>query len=411
MQVQGKQGYVTTTYKMKLYPKHLDWLALTKERYNQVLAFYYHILMEQKDLLTLSNQNVLRQLEIITLGEKKKEVKAINPIPYEKVPVYFRRAAINGAISMVRSHIQREKTAKGDSNVNLAKQFQSSPVYYKGMYKEFNKEYILLKLWNGTSWVWVKYRFQKNNRTLPETAVCMSPSLKIDKRSVYLHVPVVFAVKDVRKVTERIEEKELICSVYFPNGNHLAVCIVIDSDGRFIKSYFIGKGKEWKHRRKYYQNKIQSENEKISRNAKEKLHNISEDYAHKVSREIITFCAENNVKVLVVPNYKNKIPLKDKRYLQITKYDWIGPRIIRYLDYKAFKEGIVMTKLMPFNIVKNCSLCGEKVKRYNEGHQPNENYYGGKLFFCSNHHKGNTSFNAARNLGNYFIDKCASYAT
>ena len=44
-----------------------------------------------------------------------------------------------------------------------------------------------------------------------------------------------------------------------------------------------------------------------------------------------------------------------------------------------------------------------KIKKYNEGHIPNVNYHGGKLFICPNGHKGNTARNATINIGKQFL--------
>ena len=68
---QKKVGKITTTYKVRLYNKHLNWLENTKLLYNQVLEFYYKILVEHKELLELSNNLLMRELEIMTVGTKK----------------------------------------------------------------------------------------------------------------------------------------------------------------------------------------------------------------------------------------------------------------------------------------------------------------------------------------------------
>ena len=59
---------ITITYKMKLYHRHWEELILTKKLYNQVLKFYYEILLEQEELLELSNFLLMRELEILSVG-------------------------------------------------------------------------------------------------------------------------------------------------------------------------------------------------------------------------------------------------------------------------------------------------------------------------------------------------------
>ena len=92
---------------MKLYHRHWEELILTKKLYNQVLKFYYEILLEQEELLELSNFLLMRELEILSVGtkedkkEKKKPKYALDEFP--TLPLYFRRAIINHAISLMRS--------------------------------------------------------------------------------------------------------------------------------------------------------------------------------------------------------------------------------------------------------------------------------------------------------------------
>ena len=153
-------GYAITTYKIQLNYKHLDWFKQTQSLFDAVLAFYYHLLEEQSELLGLSNQNLLRHLELQTIKQRNGNLPEI-PLPYEKVPLYFRRAAINSAISMFRSYQGKLKAweegkIKG-SKPSAPKQLHMSMLYYKGMYKEFNEKSIILKLFTGNSWAWVKH--------------------------------------------------------------------------------------------------------------------------------------------------------------------------------------------------------------------------------------------------------------
>ncbi len=96
-------GYAITTYKIQLNYKRLDWFKETQALFDDVLAFYYQLLEKQPEALSLSNQNLLRHLELQTIKQRDGTLPE-TPLPFEKVPLYFRRAAINGAISMYRSH-------------------------------------------------------------------------------------------------------------------------------------------------------------------------------------------------------------------------------------------------------------------------------------------------------------------
>lgn len=135
----------------------------------------------------------------------------------------------------------------------------------------------------------------------------------------------------------------------------------------------------------------------------QKLEQINQYYAHKISREILNYCKRYPVSVIVVPNYGNTISFQEKRYLRTNAYCWQGRAIIRNLKYKAWKEGILVTVIPPYHISDCCSECGRKIQRYNEGHKASRNYYGGQLFLCPNGHRGNAALNTAKNIGRYFL--------
>jgi len=135
----------------------------------------------------------------------------------------------------------------------------------------------------------------------------------------------------------------------------------------------------------------------------QKLEQINQYYAHKISREILNYCRKKEIKVIVVPNYENTIPFGERQFLNTNQFHWQGRAIIRNLKYKAFKEGILVTTIRPYHISDCCSECGKKIQRYNEGHKASRNYYGGQLFICPNGHKGNAALNTAKNIGRYFL--------
>ncbi len=91
------------------------------------------------------------------------------------------------------------------------------------------------------------------------------------------------------------------------------------------------------------------------------------------------------------------------RFLKTGEYDWIGRKIIRFLKYKSFQAGIVVSTIRPYHISDTCSECGMSIQKYNEGHRPGKKYYGGKLFICPSGHRGNTAENTAKNIGRHFL--------
>lgn len=147
----------------------------------------------------------------------------------------------------------------------------------------------------------------------------------------------------------------------------------------------------------------QFRNEKEDAATYRALRDLNHHYAHNISRQILNFCLEQNIKVIVVPNYETSIDFRDKKYLKTDAYRWLGRSIISNLKYKAFGQGIVVTSVRPYHITDCCSECGAKIRRYNEGHSAGQNYYGGKLFLCPNGHRGNVARNTAINVGKSFL--------
>lgn len=411
-------GYRTITYRFRLHCEQEERLLETKKIYNSVLKFYYGIMKQEQGLTELNKQKVMRYLEILSIGTKNGEEPKY-PVPFEKVPLYFRRAAINDAIRLYRSF-----DAGREQGRNPAEEFCTSPVYYKGMYKDFTETSICLKLFDGEHWSWVTCGIDTCGRPFPGAENMLSPTLKIDGKRAMLHVPVKQEVADVRPVAERLRQKENICSVAFPSNDCMAVLVVLSPEGDFLESRFVRGGKELAHRRRVLQQRIEQNRKRTgigqekrevltveatdnpsdeNKTLKEKMHRITDDAAHKVSREIVDFCKARNIGILVVPNYKQALNLNRIGYVSATNYDWLGRRIISYLKYKSFGEGIITATASTKDIASRCYLCGEKVKKYNKDFRPGINYYGGKNFVCPNGHKGNSYFNSAMNVGRNFL--------
>ena len=418
-----KAGYAITTYKIQLNYKHLDWFKQTQSLFDAVLAFYYELLEKQPEALSLSNQNLLRHLELQTIKQRDGTKPEI-PLPFEKIPLYFRRAAINAAISMYRSYMGKLKTwaEKQIKNEKPSppKRLHMSMLYYKGMYKDFDEKSILLKLYTGKAWVWAKHHY--TGRPFPENADLMSPTVVIKKKKVLLHIPVKEIVEDGRTAKERVKQHESFVAVALTSSDSLAVCTTIQADGRASHPYFIKGGKELAHRRKQLLgytkrgiagndmthtvgNAAPSVPQKHRPNAKyyEKITRVTDHYAHEVSRKIVDYAVRQGAKLIVMPDYSNSFAKGTLPYLKTSIMDFIGRRIIRYTSYKAWQAGIVVTFNSVGNAKKECYHCGSVIYKYNAEYQlPSQNFYGGKNFRCKEGHKGSTALNTARNIGKSF---------
>lgn len=406
-----KPGYRTITYRFRLYCEHMHWLKETKQMYNRILAFYYDVICKEPAIWDVPKLQMMRRLELLTVGARGEDAADVKyPIPQEKVPLYFRRAAINDAI-----RLQGSLRSGAERGAQPAESFDASPIYYKGMYKEFTSTSVRLKVFNGDKWVWEDCTIDTCGRTMPAEEQMLSPVLVLEKGRAMLHVPVKEEVEDVRTVKERLGGEEKLCAAYFPNSDTMAVLVVLNAKGELLKTKFINGGRELAHRKKVYLKRIEENRKSMggdkdklpadeNKSLKEKIHRITDDTAHKVSREIVDFCAEQGVTILVVPNYKQSMDFNRIGYVSATSYDWLGRRIISYTRYKAFGEGIVTATASTKDIASRCHKCGEPVKKYNKNYRPGKNFHGGKNYVCPNGHQGNSYFNSAMNVGMNFLE-------
>lgn len=393
-------GYCTTTYRLLLYQTNLEDFQKTKKLYNQILLHYLHILQQHPDFLEASNMQLMRTLELLTIGSKQQQQsgqKVAYPLHQiaSKIPVYFRRAAINAAISVARS--RQQQTCAW----TLPHSSEAAPVYYQGMYRNFSHHTIELKVYHQTKWCWNRYSFQ--GRPLPSQAHTLSPSLKVGKNKVWLHVPVITIVSDIRTVTKRMQDQESFASIVFPTGSLFAVAVLFDASGKEQHPHFFRGGAKYQHERTRQAAKLtylpsgELMESKHNRLLLEKIRRINESYAHQISRQILSYCESYGVKILVVPKYSKRF--RETKYSsQATTYEWIGRKILRYLDYKAFQRGIVLTRVSRTHCLDTCSFCGASLLSQNQN-LPSQHCF----YFCPHGHRGNRFLNEARNLAKNFL--------
>ncbi len=388
-----KKGYYTTTYKIRLYTNNLEYLKLTNQIYNEIVHKYYDLLFDNMELLKLSNQNCLRELEKLTIigktGEKPKNYFEQN------APLYLRRAAINNAIGQVRAYLGLLEKSKNNPNVNTPSrttEFNCSMLFYKGMYKDLENGKVKFKLFNGEKWKWFDAKFKDWN--IPKEDEILSPTIVIKKDYVMVHIPVKKIVNDVTPIKIRMKNENIrVCGIAFSNSDKFAICVVLDDKGKFIKSLFVSGGDEYRNRTHQIIGKIKKHKkkdwhyaEKDHKNYWIKLHRISEYYAHNVSREIVNFCTENKVQVISVADLKD---LSTKFGKKVGKYSpiYLRKKIIEYMKYKAFKESIIVTTVRSNYTANRCYKCRGKIKR------------NGLVSICENGHKADYFFNSAMNIG------------
>ena len=82
------------------------WLRTTQEFYNRIAEFYYNLLLDHTDLWEMGSQQTLRELEIMSIPGRGGRIPS-DPLPWQKVPLYFRRAAANEGIASAKSYLSR----------------------------------------------------------------------------------------------------------------------------------------------------------------------------------------------------------------------------------------------------------------------------------------------------------------
>ena len=380
---------------MRLYTNHLNYLKNTETIYNETILNYYNLLLKNLEFLNLSNQNCLRELEKLTIKSKTGE----KPKDYidQDIPMYLRRAAINQAIGYARSYTTALKNNLNQSkktigSIHKATAFHSPIIFYKGMYKDLYQDSISIKLFDGESWRWFPAKIK--GRKISEKAEVLSPSIVIQRDLVMIHLPIKEEIEDVTPIKTRMQKEHVqVCGIAFSNTDSFAICVVLNENKKLVKAKFIRGGDEYRNATKTILAKIKKHKQNGEnfgeRNHKhywEKLNNISDYYAHKVSKEIVDFCIENQADVIAIADMEEDVSKHFGK--KVGKYTpvYLRKRIITYLQYKAFKQGILITKVRRNYTASKCYICRSEVRR-------KENKY-----TCENGHQGDYFFNSAMNI-------------
>lgn len=406
--------YCITTRRFLLRCSHRDWLENTQRFYNQIVSFYYDLFMDLEEtgenIHKLNAQQAMRRLEVLTIKGRDKEPAAV-PLPWEKIPLYIRRAAINNAVTIAKASLNHKIGIKEKKPVNT---FSCAVTFYKGAYRELKEVSVELKVWNSRDWVWLHCRL--NGNSLPLNGTTLSPSLIVNEKELYFNIPVKIPVENGKTAKERIQQQAKVCSIQFTNKDTLAVAVVLNQDGEQINNKFFRGGDEYKHRCKSLLEQIKCSEEKmgIKKQCKtaliveqpedlikrqpynqkywKKLKHLSEYYAHTISKKMIDYCQEQEADIIILPSYNKEYT----KYVMYSVGNWsplhLSNRIRKLLFYKAWKSGIIVLETSAYGCSRNCSVCGAAIKRM------------GKNYSCENGHRGNRSLNTACNLGRKCLD-------
>jgi putative transposase len=399
----------TTTIRQSLQyrPQHAAWFAATQDLFNRVAAFYFEVIQAHEGVLDLSNKEALTALETLTHATQE------NPTPVmplseiaEHVPAMFRRAAIHAALGSARSffaHLKKWRTKKEKAQVKGKKWTSRPPVpprtwtksttLYAGQWKDRHAGSLLLKLWTGTCWSWIKVRI--TGRPMPPDVEMGSPSLVRHGNHWWLHTPLEKPLSRPTKIERQITTNTAtkICAVDLNLNDHLAVCTVQTVEGTILATRFIGGGQEIAGFRKKQLGRIArnrsktgllAEGEQDNIDLWRKINHVDEDIAHLMSARIVWFAKEHEATILVFEHLSHLKPERGKysRRGNSKRAFWMKGRIFKYAKYKAWQSGILTNRVNPRNTSRECARCHNLVARYDAA-QPAEGYTpGAPLVLC-----------------------------
>jgi putative transposase len=451
----GARATTTLRQPLEHRPGISDWLASTQALFNQVAQFYFQVLDAHPAVLTLSATEALTALEGLThaTASHPRPVMPLSEVAVQ-VPALFRRAAIHAALGTMRSfqtqqaRWQRAKAkaaAKGKPcrlrPPRSPRTWNRSVVFYAGMWKEATAGRITLKLYDGQTWRWV--RFRVFGRPVPDEWVRGSPQVVRHGGPCgqggqgtrwWLHVPITRTRPRPQKVATQLAHvaaapdapdapdgsdanpPPLLCAVDLNINDALAVCTIQQTDGTVVASRFLRGGDALHGRRKSLLGRIArrrrltgilAEGEPDNVALWAKIRHLDEDTAHRLSRRLVDFAQQQGATILVFEHLGSFRPERGKysRRANAKRAYWLRGKIVQYSRYKAWNVGIVTCRVNPWKTSQHCARCAVHgrqvaVARYGAG-QPREGYrVGAPLVWCPVCQKeGNADYNASRNIG------------
>jgi hypothetical protein len=250
----------TTTMRQGLQyqPLHADWFAQTQVLFNRVAAFYFEVIQAHEGILDLSNKEALTALEKLTHATAR-HPHPVMPLSQmvEDMPAMFRRAAIHAALGSARSFFAHRKKWQAKKEKAQAKgkklterppvpprTWNKSATLYGGMWKDRTSHSLVLKVWTGTCWSWLKCRL--TGRELPAGQEAGSPSLVRRGGRWCLHTTVRRQFSSPPKIEKQMttNPETKLCAVDLNLDGHIAVCTVQTAEGTILATRFLEGGHE-----------------------------------------------------------------------------------------------------------------------------------------------------------------------
>lgn len=160
------------------------------------------------------------------------------------------------------------------------------------MAKDRTENEVMLKLWSGSAWQWVKIGLEES--PCPDWAYG-SPVVVFKRGRLWLHTPIEKRVEKPAKLSEQVKQNTLerICSVDLNLDGPAAVCVILSNDGTPVATKFIHRRKGLDDRRKRLLGKVATKrkqtgiiatNEQDNARTWQKIQDIDDNEAHRISR-------------------------------------------------------------------------------------------------------------------------------
>ena len=398
---------VYSSYKVKI--KHYNNIfKQTVELYRNAVSFFINVCDKEWDTLKpLKNLERCSKIEKFTIQTKKNT----NPKydfneRFYKMPVYFRRSAINTAIGCYSSYYSNLKNWEAnpiDKKPTLQLDRNVMPTFYKGnTYIRTDSNTARIKIFHKNDWVWldvelnnqdVKY-IQKHCKFKKEYV----PTLKKQGKCWYL----VFPYEDNVKLQKVDIQDQLICAVDLGLNNN-ATCSIMQSNGTVVGRKFINLATEKDHLYKSL-NRVKKAQQNGARKCPilwKHVNDLNTDVSRKTAKEIIDFAVLYNVDVIVFEYLDTQGKKKGKGKQKLVL--WRKQEIQRLVEHKAHILGIRISRICAWNTSKLAFDGSGRVERgtYIQNGKEKYNYsictfQNGKQYHCD--------LNATYNIGaRYFI--------
>ena len=349
----------------------------------------------------------------------------------ENIPAMFRRAAIHAALGSARSFYSHLAKSGGNARKRLKPRGKTSRrgrqshhvpgtsrrTLYAGMWKERHESSIVMKVWTGTCWSWLKVRI--TGREVPPDTEVGSPQFIRQGKQWWLHTPIERQFQSPGKIEKQITTNPdtNICAVDLNLNENIAVCTIQTVEGSILATTFIGGGQRVNgFRKKLFgriarnrtQTGIIAEDEQDNADLWRKIRHVDEHLAHLVSARIVQFAKKHGATILAFEHLGNLKPEKGtySHRGNTKRAYWMKGRIFKYAKYKAWNEGIITSRVNPRNTSRECACCHAQVFRYAVG-QPVEGYTSGApLVLCPEcGMAGNADRNASLVIGQRLISR------